>query len=77
MALIVRKINKSSSDIDKLVEQLSDRPAYELPEKINKTWLLKTIKPGLMAYLTKEGVSFKEDMTNKALREMAIKHFEK
>ena len=70
-------INKSSADIDKLVEQLSDRPAYELPEKINKTWLLKTIKPGLMAYLTKEGVSFKEDMTNKALREMAIKHFEK
>jgi len=30
-----------------------------------------------MAYLTKEGVSFKEDMTNKALREMAINHFEK
>ena len=69
-------INKTGEEMDALIEQINVSPEYELPEKITKKWLSKTIKPGLQAYLEKEGVKFDEDVTNKVLRELAIKNFE-
>tara|TARA_Y100000588_G_scaffold137027_1_gene150728 strand:+ start:1192 stop:2367 length:1176 start_codon:yes stop_codon:yes gene_type:complete len=69
-------INKTGEEMDAMIEQINVRPAYELPEKITKKWLSKTIKPGLQAYLEKGSVKFNEDATIKDLRALALKHFE-
>lgn len=69
-------IQKPTNEVEELfaIAQSND---YELPEKITKTWIARTIKEGLIAYLTQENVKFEEDANIKSLRELAFNHFDK
>jgi len=70
-------IHKPINEVEELFATVTSETKYELPEKITKTWLTRTIRDGLIAYLENENVNYSEDSNTKQLRSLAIKHFDK
>jgi hypothetical protein len=70
-------IQKPINEVEELFATVTQDTKYELPAKITKTWLTRTIRDGIIAYLESIDAKFSTESTTKDLRAKAMEYFNK